>query len=214
MYKAKNWSGDSGITNNTTLEYYNSHAVEYAKATKHADMSENYNRFLRHVKKGGSIIDLGCGGGRDLKFFKDNDYYAVGIDASEELCSIAAAYSGCPVICCDFLTWIPETKFDAIWANASLVHLTEDQILTVITSKSVFLKEGGVFYFSMKKEIAKGLDAKGRFFTPFSEDLLLRITRDIPCSMIIDRWSSSDSLGREDTIWESVILGFKRQEEL
>lgn len=197
---------DAGMISNSTLEYYNRHAMEYATTTNAADMSDNYSRFLKHVKTNGCIADIGCGGGRDLKFFKEKGYKAFGLDASEELCRIASEYSGCPVTCSDFLSWNPDRKFDAFWANASLLHLTEAGIISFFSTKTTYLNDEGVIYFSMKTGIDEGLDDKGRFFTPFSEKLLKRITMALPGCMIVDRWSNSDSLDRQDVHWESVII--------
>lgn len=194
------------MISNSTLEYYNRHAMEYATTTNAADMSDNYSRFLKHVKTNGCIADIGCGGGRDLKFFREKGYKAFGLDASEELCRIASEYSGCPVTCSDFLSWNPDRKFDAFWANASLLHLTEPDVLSFFSTKTTYLNDEGVIYFSMKTGIDEGLDDKGRFFTPFSEKLLKRITMALPGCMIVDRWSNSDSLDRQDVHWESVII--------
>ena len=194
------------MISNSTLEYYNRHAMEYATTTNAADMSDNDSRFLKHGKTNGCIADIGCGGGRDLKFFKEKGYKAFGLDASEELCRIASEYSGCPVTCSDFLSWNPDRKFDAFWANASLLHLTEAGIISFFSTKTTYLNDEGVIYFSMKTGIDEGLDDKGRFFTPFSEKLLKRITMALPGCMIVDRWSNSDSLDRQDVHWESVII--------
>ena len=196
------------MTDSTTLDYYNTHATEYAQNTNRADMSENYNRFLKYVKDGATIVDIGCGGGRDLKYFKDHGYKAEGIDASKELCTIASEYSGCPVTCTDFLSWKPDHTFDAFWANASLLHLTENDIIRFFSEKTIYLKTPGIFYFSMKTGINEGLDNKGRFFTPFSEDLLNRIMKTLPNSRILDRWNFGDLLDRKDTRWETVIICF------
>ena len=35
-------------------------------------MSNLYDEFLNNIKKGGNILDLGCGSGRDSKTFMDN----------------------------------------------------------------------------------------------------------------------------------------------
>lgn len=194
------------MTDNSTLEYYNSHASDYANITKQADMSENYSRFLKHVKTGGSIADIGCGSGRDLKYFRDNGYESYGVDASAELCRIASEYSGCPVTCSDFLSWTPNIQFNAFWANASLLHLTEEEIIRFFITKTGFIHSGGVLYFSMKAGIKEGFDENGRYFTPFSEDLLLKITKTLPKCILLDRWTNSDSLDRKNFTWESIIL--------
>lgn len=190
---------------NRTIDYYNNNAEEYFNSVISADMTENYTRFLQYVPKGASIMDLGCGSGRDLKYFKDNGYKAEGLDASEELCVLAREYSGCPVLCTDFLSWKPDRKYDAFWANASLLHLTEKEITTFFEQKTGYLAEGGIFYMSMKTGIPQGDDAKGRYFTPFTEKLLEQILNASRLELI-DKWSDDDALGRSDTKWMSLII--------
>ena len=104
------------------------------------------------------------------------------------------------------MSWTPDRKFDAFWANASLLHLTETDIISFFSSKTAYLNDGGILYFSMKTGVNEGLDDKGRFFTPFSEKLLQKITKTLPGCLIVDRWSNSDSLDRKDVRWKSVII--------
>lgn len=190
---------------NRTIDYYNDNADEYFNSVISADMTENYTRFLQYVPKGASIVDLGCGSGRDLKYFKDNGYEAEGLDASEKLCILAREYSGCPVLCTDFLSWKTERRYDAFWANASLLHLTGKDIITFFAQKTKYLADNGIFYMSMKTGIPQGDDPKGRYFTPFSEELLEQLLKASKLELI-DRWSNSDALGRSDTKWMSVVL--------
>ena len=190
---------------NRTIDYYNDNADEYFNSVISADMTENYTRFLQYVPKGASIVDLGCGSGRDLKYFKDNGYEAEGLDASEKLCILAREYSGCPVLCTDFLSWKAERRYDAFWANASLLHLTGKDIITFFAQKTKYLADNGIFYMSMKTGIPQGDDPKGRYFTPFSEELLEQLLKASKLELI-NRWSNSDALGRSDTKWMSVIF--------
>jgi SAM-dependent methyltransferase len=190
-----------------TLDYYNTHAEEYARLTSAADMTDNYRRFLKYVPQGGTIADIGCGGGRDLRYFSDHGYTAMGIDASPQLCTIAHEYSGCPVTCTDFLAWTPDIRFDAFWANASLLHLPYDGILKFFRTKTQYLKTPGILYFTMKSDIPEGPDDKGRYFTPFSEALLEDILLTARDFSILDRWSNPDRLGRKDHTWQTIILG-------
>ena len=191
--------------NKRTILFYDTHSEEFAQAANTADMRRDYERFLKYVPKGGSIVDMGCGSGRDLKFFRQSGYSASGVDASEGMCRVARDYSGCNVVHCDALSWNSPTKIDAIWANGSLLHLHTDEIITFLKTKSSFLKPGGILYFSMKAGIAEGFDEKGRYFTPFSESIVEGALADGKLE-IAERWTEGDSLGREGFHWEAVIL--------
>ncbi len=188
-----------------TISYYNNHAQEFADDANTANMQRDYEHFLKFVPKGGRIVDMGCGSGRDLKFFHEAGYDISGVDASEQMCKTAREYSNCKVVCCDALSWVSESKVDAIWANASLLHLHEEEIITFLKTKADYLKDGGVIYFSMKAGIPKGFDKKGRYFTPFSEFIVQSAVSDGKLK-VIDRWTEGDSLGREGFHWEAIIL--------
>ncbi|MBR2281651.1 MAG: class I SAM-dependent methyltransferase [Spirochaetales bacterium] len=192
--------------NRKTIRYYDEHAEEFSTAANTADMSRDYERFLKYVPAGGTIVDIGCGNGRDLRFFSESGYRASGVDASETLCRLAAENSGCPVVHCDALSWVPETECDAIWANASLLHMPLEDIVSFIRTKTRHLKPGGVLYFSMKAGIGEGFDEKGRFFTPFSESIVDSVLAEGRLK-VMERWTEDDSLGRGGFHWEALILG-------
>ena len=188
-----------------TISYYDNHSEEFVEAANSANMAGDYERFLKYVPKGGYIVDMGCGSGRDLKYFSESGYVASGVDASEVMCDVASEHSGCPVVCCDALSWNPEKKCDAIWANGSLLHLKKNEIITFLKTKSDYIKVGGILYFSMKAGIPEGYDEKGRYFTPFSESIVDAALKDGKLK-IQERWTETDSLGRKGFYWEAIIL--------
>ena len=57
---------------NNTLHFYNNNWKTYIETTLTIDMSNLYNEFLNNIPKGGTILDLGFGSGRDSKTFMDN----------------------------------------------------------------------------------------------------------------------------------------------
>ena len=65
---------------------YNTHADRYSEITRNADMSDIYKRFEENLKPGCRILDLGCGSGRDSKYFLDKGYDVVSLHASEAMC--------------------------------------------------------------------------------------------------------------------------------
>ena len=51
------------------FNYYEENASEFFESTVTADMVDLYTSFLSMVSPGGRILDLGCGSGRDSKYF-------------------------------------------------------------------------------------------------------------------------------------------------
>ncbi len=188
-----------------TIEYYDENASKLFELYNSADMSESQSLFMSYLRPGCSIVDIGCGSGRDMKAFASRGFLVEGIDGSEYLARLASVYSGCKVECVDFLSWKPERKYDAFWANASLLHLDEKDLLEFFRTKLCYLAPGGIFYFAMKQEIETGVDAEGRFFQNFTESILEKILQDSPeLSIVYDR-SSGDSLGRNIS-WRTIIF--------
>jgi SAM-dependent methyltransferase len=80
------------------------------------------------------ILDAGCGGGRDTAAFASLGYETTGLDLSAGMLRAARTAVGeAPLICADLrATPFPDGSFDAIWAMASLVHLTSTQVLEAL----------------------------------------------------------------------------------
>lgn len=191
---------------NKTIDYYNSNASQYFSNTVNLDMSECCDRFLKYVVPGGRIIDIGAGSGRDIIYFKDRGYVVGGIDASEEMCRLASDYSGAVVICQRIQDWHPQEKYDGIWANASLLHLSFTEIEEFVCRTSDYLNPNGVFYISMKKGIQIGQDSNGRFFTDFSEEIVQQIVEKSTAFVVAESWETRDGMNREGFRWNNLIL--------
>lgn len=191
---------------NKTIDYYNSNADQYFSNTVNVDMSECCDRFLKYVVPGGRITDIGAGSGRDIKYFKDRGYVVEGIDASEEMCRLAAEHTGVTVRCERIQDWHPQEKYDGIWANASLLHLPITEIEDFVCKAADYLNPKGVFYISMKKGIQTGHDSKGRFFTDFSEEKVQQIMLKSTAFAVADCWETGDGMGREAFRWLNLIL--------
>ena len=74
------------MTYEKTIAYYNNPKNYYAESTVKADMSEGYNHFLNYLPLTGTIMDLGCGSGRDSLFFIKRGYKVVPVDGSQRMC--------------------------------------------------------------------------------------------------------------------------------
>ena len=96
-----------------------------------------------------AILDLGCGPGRDLRYFRSLGHDATGLDGSKEFVAMARSYSGCEVLRQDFLEIeLPESHFDGVFANASLFHVPSQELSKVLLEIFTSLKSRGVLFCS------------------------------------------------------------------
>jgi len=192
-----------------TIEYYDENADMLFERYNSAQMAESYALFTAYLKPGSSIVDLGCGSGRDMKYFSSLGYSVSGVDASSSLAALAREYSGCDVECTDFLSWNPECQYDAFWANASLLHLDERELLEFFRTKLRFLRPGGIFYCSLKKGIETGVDEDGRFFQNYTDGLLRKILKEARELEVLEKREAKDGLGRE-IVWIQIAFSRKK----
>jgi SAM-dependent methyltransferase len=95
------------------------------------------------------VLDLGCGPGRDLAYFKSQGLKAVGLDGSPQFVEMARAETGCEVLHQNFIELdLPENRFDGIFANASLFHVPSQELPCVLRKLYTTLKSRGVLFSS------------------------------------------------------------------
>ncbi len=134
-----------------TIAHYDRSAGEYWDGTRDHDVSQNYTAFLGAIEGDHpfSILDLGCGPGRDLQHFRSLGHDAVGLDGSKEFVAMARSYSGCEVLHQDFLAMVlPESHFDGVFANAALFHVPSQELPRVLLELSTTLSPRGVLFCS------------------------------------------------------------------
>src|SRR6202165_515725 len=118
-----------------TLAYYEQHAEEYRAGTRDHDVSQNIASLLRHIEGEPpfTILDFGCGPGRDLKTMAALGHTAIGLDGAAAFAAMARADTGCEIWQQDFLDLdLPSKRFDGIFANASLFHVPSQELPGVL----------------------------------------------------------------------------------
>lgn len=189
-----------------TLNYYNTKATDFINDTVSVSLSALQKEFLSYIPKGGTILDLGCGSGRDSKAFIEQGYVVEAVDGSQEICKLASEYIGQQVICARFQEYRPQKAFDGIWACASLLHLDKGQIRAVLSELSQNLHKGGCFYASFKYGEFDG-ERNGRYFTDFTEDSFQQIIQTVPTLKIAKMDITQDvRSNRKSERWLNLFL--------
>ena len=134
-----------------TLEHYNHGAEDFRHGTQDHDVSQNIAALLQYIASEPpfTILDLGCGPGRDLKAFAGLGHVAVGLEGAARFAEMARAASGCEVWQQDFLKLeLPPGRFDGVFANAALFHVPSQELPRVLLELHATLKPGGVLFSS------------------------------------------------------------------
>ena len=134
-----------------TLQHYEQRAEEFWRGTRDHDVSQNIGELLRHIEGAPpfTILDLGCGPGRDLKALRALGHRAVGLEGAASFAAMARAHSGCEVLEQDFLRLdLPGARFDGVFANAALFHVPGQELARVLSELRAALKPRGVLFSS------------------------------------------------------------------
>ena len=191
---------------NSTLEYYDQNAEQFFKTTADVDFTGTQDRFLRYLEPGSRILDLGCGSGRDTRYFLEKGYQVDATDGSAEICRLASEHTGIPVKQMLFSELDAVSEYDGIWACASILHLPEEELRDVMHRIGTALKEDGVFYTSFKYGDFAG-ERNGRYFRDFTEESFREFLTDFHEFRMTDQWITSDVRpNRGEERWLNVLL--------
>ena len=145
---------DSDTISSLTLAHYDSRAEDFWQGTRGHDVTQNIAALLRHITVDPpfSVLDFGCGPGRDLVAFTELGHTAIGLDGSARFAAMAGEHSGCEVWQQDFLKLdLPAARFDGVFANASLFHVPRADLPRVLRELHATLKPGGALFSSIPR---------------------------------------------------------------
>jgi SAM-dependent methyltransferase len=151
-----------------TLESYEETASEFWNGTRGHDVSQNIAALLKYIEGTPpyTILDFGCGPGRDLKVFSDLGHVAIGLEGVSTFAEMARTYSGCEVWQQDFLKLaLPDSHFDGVFANASLFHVPRQELPRVLIELRATLKPCGVLFSSIPRGDNREGWMQGRYGT-------------------------------------------------
>jgi SAM-dependent methyltransferase len=134
-----------------TLAHYAQRAESFREGTRDHDVAQNLDALLAAITAVPpfTILDFGCGPGRDLVALTRRGHRAIGLEGVAAFVAMAREQSGCEVWEQDFtrLT-LPDATFHGIFANASLFHVASQELPRVLRELHATLKPSGVLFSS------------------------------------------------------------------
>jgi|GEM_PF-388141 len=194
-----------------SLSFYNEKADNYFSDTLDLNLSHIQEPFLERLREASHILDLGVGSGRDSKVFRERGHKISAVDGSSELARLASLHLGIEVPVIKFHEPHPyHNQFDAIWANASLHHVPENELAWVINHWATGLKKDGIFYMSFPYDNGSK-EVSTRFFTMFKITKFRKfVSQNLKNFDLLEATVSTDVYTNKTFKWLNVTLKKKR----
>lgn len=189
-----------------TLKYYEGTCREYDRFSSSIEMSEQWKSFESMLPPGGTVLDLGCGTGRDIKHFLEAGFIVEGVEPALAMANCARSKTGARIfdLAAEQIAFVEE--YDGIWACASLMHMRKSAFFYTLPKIIKSLKPGGSFYFSLKQGVGEARNDDGRLFSFYEMDEIIYLFSLISNAQIVKQWVSKDVAGRRETQWLNIIV--------
>lgn len=164
-----------------TEETYDNAAEGYSK--RYAEIGARTNdvsKVFSYVEKENPVVmEIGCGNGRDAASILEHTNNYTGIDISAGMLAIAQkALPKANFVKADVATYDFPKCIDIIFAFASLLHISKEELHTILAKIHESLNEKGVVFISLKKgshyeeRVVEGQYGKRQFFYYSKNDVL------------------------------------------
>lgn len=204
-----------GEMDQATQDFYQDNA-ESVSATYWICAGGVSDYFSQVFKPGDSVLDIGCGSGRDLLRLSQMGCGVFGCDSSEAMLAQCAknipdleeslSLSSLPN-----LAEYDDDQFDGLLCSAVLMHLPSEQVFDACFNLRRILKENGSLLISIPDEdptITDQRDFKGRLFNQLNPEKLKLLLERLGFQNL-NHWTNADSLNRDHRKWH--ILSFRIQ---
>ena len=146
-----------------TLGFYQDEAPGYT-ASGPEGASRHMSSFLERLPPGASVLELGCGGGRDAQYMIARGFVVEATDGVPAIAAKASERLGFAVKVMRFDELEVSEKYDAVVASASLLHVPREGLPDVLARIWRALKPGGWHLATYKTGQMEGRDKFGRYF--------------------------------------------------
>lgn len=143
--------------NEATIDAYNRQAGEYIIKTpsnhdlpSHQWLKRWIDKVLTHVKPSGQVLEIGSATPRDARYIRQQGFTVQCSDAADSFLEYLSSQGEHPIRLNIVKDKIRD-KYDLIFTNAALPHLTDEQFEIALDNMHNALNEGGIIAFNLKE---------------------------------------------------------------
>lgn len=201
-----------------TIEAYRVGAHKLAAAYESADMADLHQLLLRYLTKGGEILEIGCGSGRDSAFLAGQGYSVTATDASESMLKSAVArhpalaaslyQKSFPLSQDDLFL---KREFDGLLCLAVLMHIPDHDLFETARQIGELIAPGGTLVLSSskgRKDLTVDRDATGRLYLERPADQIQLLFERLGFRLLTTL-ERPDRMGR-NIVWQYLVMEKRR----
>jgi len=172
---------------------YDGLAPRYAdtNAAMPAAVEAAAEKFVKLLRPGGKVLDLGCGHGRDAASLAARGVVVTAVDLSAGMLVQAVERFDGPVSQGDMRRLpVRSAAFDGVWSNAAMLHLAKRDLRGTLTEVHRVLKDRGVAFVSFQvgegeawEPVSYGVSLR-RFFARYSVGEFARGVESVGLSVL------------------------------
>ena len=173
-----------------TTRTYDRIASRFAARHWNVRLKRALEAFVRRLKPGATVLDLGCGPGRDIALLRERGLRVIGVDRSTGMLREAQRRVGGALVCADMRALpLGDASLDGVWLCAALLHLPRTEAPVALAEVRRVLRSRGVLYVSVQRGEGEAWDmADGpRFFTYYQSDELVALVQAVGFT-VQERW--------------------------
>lgn len=180
------------------MNFYNDLASvkSYIEMCEDYDGSNIYQVLRQHLPENSTLLELGSGPGLDIEYLK-KVYSVTGSDLSEEFLKVCKQrHPEISFLKLNALTLELAEKFDCIYSNKVLHHLTEEELKESLEKQVKILSPKGLVAHSFWLG-EENQEMNGMLFTYYKKENLLRIISEyfeILSTLNYEEFEDNDSL--------------------
>ena len=180
-----------------TLDYYNRVATDYSDKFAGGE-TPFLAQFIDQLLSGQLVLDLGCGPGHCARDMANAGLRVEAIDGAAEMVELAKRHPGVIANQAMFDELDHQNRYDAIWANFSLLHAPRAQFPDCLARIYAALKPNGLFHIGMKLDQDDGVDRLGRHYTYYRLDELKEFLNRAGFEVVRQELSSGKGMAGND----------------
>lgn len=196
-----------------TVTYYNDNSK--ILQNKYNSFTPDYiHLFQRYYDTGSTVLDIGCGSGRDLNILIHLGFDAYGLERSKNMINSSLDHysinakrvhlGSIP----DDLSKVSSKIWDNILVAAVLQHIPDSMLFESLFSMHKLLKNEGTLIISVPTvypNIKKNRDLSGRLFILRSKVEYLHLLERIGFTLLYKQ-INDDAQSRDNTTWTTLVL--------